>query len=97
MTYATFTTWELDDGCDWHVFMDNMRDRRIPALREMGASRVTVMRTSDRTFAALAEWPDKLTRDTALHAIHLLREKVHTDGSRMTGEFEGKVMAEVSG
>lgn len=93
MSYAAITTWELHDGADWHVFMDNMNQHRIPALHDLGATKVTVIKTSDRTFAALSEWPDQQTRDTAMRAISLLREKIRTDGSRMTGEFTGEVMA----
>lgn len=94
MSYATITTWELTDGADWHVFLNNINDHRIPALRELGASRVTVLQTSDRTFAAVSEWPDQQTWDDAMLTIDVVRKKVHTDGSRMTGEFKGKIVAQ---
>ena len=94
MTYAVVTTWEIHDGADWDLFLRNVREQRVPALREMGAERVTVLRTSERTLAALAEWPDKRTRDDAAAMVEAVREKVRTDGSRMTGQFMGEVVAQ---
>lgn len=94
MVFATITTWELNDGADWHVFLNNLNEHRIPALKDLGATRVSVLQTSDRTFAAYSEWPDQQTRDDAMRTIQLLRKKVQTDGSRMTGEVMGKVVAQ---
>lgn len=94
MAFATITTWELNDGADWHVFLNNLTEHRIPALKELGATRVSVLQTSNRTFAAYSEWPDKQTRDDAMLTIELVRKKVQTDGSRMTGEFMGKILAQ---
>lgn len=96
MPYVTITTWEVGDGVDYDATMRNIRDKRLPALKELGASAVTVLRTSDRTTAAITEWPDKVTRDTAEAAIEAVRAKVHTeDLIRLTGEMKGEVVAEV--
>ncbi|MDU9004968.1 hypothetical protein [Sedimentitalea todarodis] len=95
MTYITITTWEISDGTDYDVAMQNIRDKRMPALKELGATRVSVVRTSDRTSAAITEWPDAATRDAAERAIEAVRKKIHTeDFSRMTGEMKGEVVAE---
>lgn len=94
MSYATITTWELHDGADWGLFLRNVEEHRLPALKELGATRVTVIRTSDRTVAALSEWPDAQTRDDAVGMIEVVRKKVRSDGSRMTGEMMGEVVAE---
>jgi len=93
MSFAVITTWELQDGADWGLFLRNVNEHRLPALKALGATRVTVIRTSARTVAALSEWPDKITRDDAIHAIEAVRKKVHLDGSRMTGEMLGEVVA----
>jgi len=69
MSFAVITTWELQDGADWGLFLRNVNEHRLPALKALGATRVTVIRTSARTVAALSEWPDKITRDDAIHAI----------------------------
>ncbi|MEO9778558.1 MAG: hypothetical protein ABJH07_01960 [Sedimentitalea sp.] len=96
MTYITITTWEISDGTDYDVAMQNIRDKRMPALKELGATRVSVVRTSERTSAAITEWPDAATRDAAERAIEAVRSKIHAeDFSRMTGEMKGQVVAEV--
>lgn len=95
MAYVTITTWELADGADWNTNLRNVRERRLPALREMGAVRVTLMRTSARTSAVVTEWPDEATRDAAMHLIEEVRRKVQAlDGFRLTGELKGEVAAE---
>jgi len=97
MRYITITTWEISDGADYDISIWNIRERRLPALRELGATRVTVIRTSDRTSAAISEWPDQATRDAAEAAIEEVRRKVHVDDlARLTGEMKGTVVAEVS-
>ncbi len=96
MAFMTITTWEIADGTDYDIVMRGIREKRLPALKELGASRVTVVRTSERTSAAITEWPDQVTRDAADRAIQQVREKVHTeDLSRLTGEMRGEVVAEV--
>ena len=95
MAYVTITTWELADGADFETNMATVRERRLPALRQMGATRVTVVRTSDRTTAVISEWPDARTRDDAMHLVEEVRRKVHAhDGFRLTGEMKGAVAAE---
>lgn len=95
MRYVTITTWELVAGVDFDMTMERVRKKRLPALRQLGADRITVIRTSDRTIAAISEWPDADTRDAAEHAIEDVRKKVRSeDHSRMTGEMRGAVVAE---
>jgi hypothetical protein len=96
MPYVTITTWEIADGSDYDVALRSIREKRLPALKQLGATRVSVVRTSDRTSAAITEWPDLVTRDAAEHAIQEVRKKVHTeDLSRMTGEMKGEVVADL--
>lgn len=96
MPYVTITTWEVPDGVAQEVSLRNLQEKRLPALKELGATRITVIRTSERTTAAISEWPDRQTRDEALAAIRVVRGKLHSeDGSRMTGEMLGEVIAEV--
>lgn len=96
MTYVTITTWELADGADFGVSLRNVTEKRMPALLEMGATKVTLVRTSDRTTAAISEWPDKETRDAAMDLVETVRRKVHSvDGSRLTGELQGTVVAQI--
>ena len=96
MPYVTITTWEIADGSDYDIALRNIREKRLPALKQLGATRVSVVRTSDRTSAAITEWPDLVTRDAAEHAIQEVRKKVHTeDLSRMTGEMKGEVVADL--
>ena len=96
MRYVTITTWEIADGTDYDLALRNIQEKRLPALKALGATRVTVIRTSERTSAAISEWPDQATRDTAERAIEDVREKVHhEDLSRLTGEMKGEVVAEV--
>ncbi|MGJ8618576.1 MAG: hypothetical protein ACSHWS_17165 [Sulfitobacter sp.] len=96
MRYVTITTWEIADGTDYNVSLRAIEKKRLPALRALGASRVTVVRTSDRTSAAITEWPDQATRDAAELKIDEVRKSVHReDMTRMTGEFRGEIVADV--
>lgn len=95
MRYVTITAWELLSGTDFDLTLRAVREKRVPALRELGAERVQVIRTSDRTFAAITEWPDEPTRAAAARAIESVRDKVRReDLTRMTGEMLGAVVAE---
>lgn len=95
MRYVTITTWEIDDRTNFNFFIQAVEEKRLPALRGLGASRVTVVRTSDRTCAAITEWPDKSTRDAAEMKIDEVRRKVHReDHTRMTGEMKGEIVAD---
>lgn len=96
MKYVAITTWEVMHEVDFNLTMERIRSKRLPALRELGAERIQVIRTSDRTIAAITEWPDKRTRDEAEIFIKRVRKDVHTeDHSRMTGEMRGEVVAEL--
>lgn len=96
MRYITITTWEIADGTDYSVSLRSIEEKRLPALKELGASRITVIRTSERTSAAITEWPDKATRDAAEHKIEEVRRSVHSlDMNRMTGEMKGEIVADV--
>ncbi len=96
MRYITITTWELTDGADFDLTMEKVEARRLPALKELGAERVQLIRTSDRTVAAISEWPDKASRDTAAAMIENVRAQVRSeDHTKMTGEMMGEVVAEV--
>jgi hypothetical protein len=96
MRYVTITTWELMSGVDFDLTVETVRTKRLPALKELGAERVQLIRTSDRTVAAISEWPDEPTRDAAAKAIEAVRAKVRAeDQTKMTGEMMGGVVAEV--
>lgn len=96
MRYVTITTWEIADGTDYNVALRSIEEKRIPALKGFGASRVTVIRTSDRTSAAITEWPDKATRDAAEMKIDEVRRSVHKeDFTRMTGEMKGEIVVDL--
>ncbi len=96
MRYVTITTWEVMGGVDFDLTMEQVRNKRLPALKNLGADRVQVVRTSDRTIAAISEWPNKTTRDAAKEFIDRVRKEVRTeDHSRMTGEMLGEVVAEI--
>ena len=96
MRYLTITTWELMSGVDFELTMKQMETKRLPALKQLGAERIQVIRTSDRTIAAISEWPDQHTRDEAELLIERIRREVRSDDhSRMTGEMRGEVVAEI--
>lgn len=96
MRYITITTWEIADGADYNLALRAIEEKRIPALKSYGASRVTVIRTSDRTSAAITEWPNKITRDAAELQIDEVRKSIHRDDqTRMTGEMKGEIVADI--
>ena len=95
MRYVTITTWEIADGTDYDVSLRALKETRLPALKALGATRVTVVRTSARTSAAITEWPDEMTRDAAERAVEDVRARLHReDLTRMTGEMKGTIVAE---
>jgi hypothetical protein len=94
--YITITTWEILDGADFDIALRTIEEKRLPALKSFGASRATIVRTSERTCAAITEWPDKATRDAAEMKIEEVRRSVHKDDqTRMTGEMKGEIVADV--
>jgi hypothetical protein len=96
MGFVTITTWEVDEGVALEVSLRAIAEKRLPALKGLGAERVTLIRTSHRTLAAITVWPDRATRDRAIALVQEVRRKVTAeDASRMTGEMLGEVMAEV--
>lgn len=96
MRYVTITTWEIDDRTNFSHFIKAVEEHRLPALKGLGASRVTVVRTSDRTCAAITEWPDRQSRDAAEMKIDEVRRSIHReDHTRMTGEMKGEIVADV--
>ena len=46
MKYVTITTWEVLGGVDIDLTLKNMREKRLPALKQLGADRVQVILTS---------------------------------------------------
>ncbi|MFG6560471.1 hypothetical protein [Sulfitobacter sp. 1A15299] len=96
MRYITISTWELTDGADYDLALRAIEEKRLPALKGFGASRITVVRTSERTSAVITEWPDRATRDAAELKIDEVRRSVkREDQSRMTGEMKGEIVADV--
>lgn len=96
MRYITITTWEMTDGASFEVALDKIKKERIPALKGLGANSVTIIRTSDRTSAAITEWPTEAIRDDAELKINEVRNKVHKDDHlRMTGEMRGEIVADL--
>ena len=96
MRYITITTWEIADGANYNLSLRAIEEKRLPALKSLGASRITVVRTSERTSAAITEWPDKATRDAAELKIDEVRKSVHRhDQTRMTGEMKREIVADV--
>ena len=96
MRYITITTWEIADGMDYHVSLRTIEEKRLPALKGLGASRVTVIRTSERTSAVITEWPDEATRHAAELKIDEVRRSVHKEEKiRMTGEMRGEIVSDI--
>ena len=97
MQYVTITTWELMNATDFELIIRQVSETRLPALIALGATRVQLVQTSERTIAAISTWPDQPTRDAAALAIQKVRESIRSeDLSRMTGEMGGKVVAALS-
>ncbi|MCQ0091723.1 hypothetical protein [Roseovarius sp. M141] len=96
MRYITITTWEIADGVDYNFALRSIEEKRLPALKSFGATRITVIRTSERTSAVITEWPDKATRDAAELKIDEVRRSVdRVDQTRMTGEMKGEIVADL--
>lgn len=96
MHYITITTWEVPAGTDFDLTLRDVEEKRLPALKSFGASRVTVVRTSERTSAVITEWPDKFTRDAAELKIDEVRRAAHKEELlRLTGEMRGEIVADM--
>ena len=69
MSYVTITTWEIADGTDYDVVLRGIREKRLPALKELGATRVTVVRTSERTMGDTGATTDPLPGPRLIRAF----------------------------
>ena len=92
MRYITITTWELEDGADYDVALRRIEEKRLPALKGFGASRITVVRTSQRTSAVITEWPDQATRAPAALTLDEVRRTVKRAAQTpLTGAMHGAI------
>jgi hypothetical protein len=71
MTFATVTHWDITE---WNDEMEAMaRDKFVPLIMSVGASRVQMIRTGDLTFSVVTEYADAAAAEAAQAKIAEIR------------------------
>ena len=71
MAYATISTWT---ATEWTDSMEAIaRDKFVPLIMSIGATRVNMIRTGDLTFTVVTEYADEATANAAQARIAEIR------------------------
>ena len=71
MAYATISHWT---ATDWNDDLEAIaREKFVPLIMSVGASRVQMIRTDDLTFTVVTEYPDETTALAAQERIAEIR------------------------
>lgn len=73
MAYSTVSHWT---ATEWNDELEAIaRDKFVPLIKSVGASRVQMIRTGDLTFSVVTEYSDEATANAALAKIAEIREQ----------------------
>ena len=77
MTHSTVSHWDVQE---WTDEMEALaRDKYVPMLMSVGAQRVQMVRTGERSFAVITEYADQASADGAQQKINAIREQAKQD------------------
>ncbi len=93
MDYTTLTKWTLTE---WTDDMEAMaRDKYVPMIMSVGATRVRMIRTGELTFSVVTDYKDEATAKAATAKIAEIRLGARSEFSMtMDDEASGSVFAE---
>ena len=73
MAYSTVSHWT---ATEWNDELEAIaRDKFVPLIKSVGASRVQMIRTGDLTFSVVTEYSDEATANAAQAKIAEIREQ----------------------
>lgn len=73
MAYSTVSNWT---ATEWNDELEAIaRDKFVPLIKSVGASRVQMIRTGDLTFSVVTEYSDEATANAAQAKIAEIREQ----------------------
>ncbi len=73
MAYSTVSHWT---ATEWNDELEAIaRDKFVPLIKSVGASRVQMIRTGDLTFSVVTEYSDEATAHAAQAKIAEIREQ----------------------
>ncbi len=92
MTYATVSTWTTDE---WNDDLEALgRDKFVPLILSVGATRVQMIRTGDLSFSVVTEYKDEAAASAAQARIAEIRAQAADElPMTMTGSSAGGVFA----
>ena len=92
MSYCTVTHWNTTE---WNDEMENIaRDKFMPLVMSVGATKVQSIRTGDLSFCVVTEYSDAKTAETAQARIAEIRSQAANDlPMTMTRSHAGAVFA----
>jgi len=71
MTYSTLSNWTTTE---WNDELEAVaRDKFVPLILGVGATRVQMIRTGGRSFSVVTEYPDEATANAASSKIAEIR------------------------
>lgn len=71
MSYSTISLWDVTDWTDAHETL--ARDKFVPMIMSVGADRVQMVRTGDKSFCVITEYVDAQTAEKAQKRIAEIR------------------------
>ncbi len=71
MSYSTISLWDVTDWTDAHEAL--ARDKFVPMIMSVGADRVQMVRTGDRSFCVITEYADAQKAEKAQQRIAEIR------------------------
>jgi exoribonuclease II len=73
MAYSTLSHWT---ATEWNDELEAIaRDKFVPLIKSVGASRVQMIRTGDLTFSVVTEYSDEATANAAKAKIAEIRQQ----------------------
>lgn len=92
MAYATLSNWTTTD---WNDELEAIaRDKFVPLIMSIGATRVQMIRTGERAFSVLTEYPDEAAAQAAQNRIAEIRAQAADElPMSMSGAAAGAVFA----
>ena len=93
MAYSTVSHWT---ATEWNEELEAIaRDKFVPLIKSVGASRVQMIRTGELTFSVVTEYSDEASANAAQEKIAEIREQAAQElPMTMSSSSAGAVFAQ---
>ncbi len=93
MAYSTVSNWT---ATEWNDELEAIaRDKFVPLIKSVGASRVQMIRTGELTFSVVTEYSDEASANAAQEKIAEIREQAAQElPMTMSSSSAGAVFAQ---